>query len=110
MTHEQAVRTMAAERYLLGEMSELERYQFEAHYFECAECAEDVRLGAAIAHEVKTDGRRSAPARTTASVSAARTRSSGGGGSWRTPANLLPWAATAVLALVVAYQAGCGWR
>jgi hypothetical protein len=88
-------------------MSELERYQFEAHYFECAECAEDVRLGAAIAHEVKTAGRRSGHARKPSSGSAARTRSSAGGRSWRTPPNLLPWAAAAVLALVVAYQAGC---
>jgi anti-sigma factor RsiW len=104
MTHEQAARTMAAERYLLGEMSELERYQFEAHYFECAECAEDVRLGAAIADEVKIDGRRSAPARKSAPP-AARAESSARVRAWRVPSSLLPWAAAAVLALVVGYQA-----
>jgi hypothetical protein len=31
MTHEQAVESMAAERYLLDEMSELERHPFEQH-------------------------------------------------------------------------------
>ena len=31
MTHQQAVQSMAAERYLLDEMSELERHRFEEH-------------------------------------------------------------------------------
>lgn len=48
MQHEQAVTSGAAERYLLDEMSELERHRFEAHYFECAECAEEIRLGLAL--------------------------------------------------------------
>ena len=46
MTHEQAVSTLAAGRYLLDEMPEPERETFEEHYFSCAECAEDVRTGA----------------------------------------------------------------
>src|SRR5580692_9218965 len=46
MNHLQAVKTSAPERYLLEEMSELERHAFEEHYFSCADCAEDVRLGA----------------------------------------------------------------
>src|SRR6202040_1349443 len=46
MNHLQAVKTSAPERYLLEEMSELERHAFEDHYFSCADCAEDVRLGA----------------------------------------------------------------
>ena len=45
MTHEKAVQTGASERYLLEEMSELERHAFENHYFSCVECAEDVRTG-----------------------------------------------------------------
>jgi hypothetical protein len=36
------------DRYLLGELSEQERDQWEAHAFECATCAEEVRLGAAL--------------------------------------------------------------
>jgi hypothetical protein len=46
MTHEDALETLASERYLLGDMSELERHLFEDHYFCCAECAADVRDGA----------------------------------------------------------------
>lgn len=48
MRHEQAIESRAAERYQLDEMSELERHLFEAHYFSCQECAEEVRLGMAL--------------------------------------------------------------
>ncbi|HYM11096.1 MAG TPA: zf-HC2 domain-containing protein [Bryobacterales bacterium] len=37
---------MAAERYLLRELSDAERDQFEEHFFDCPACAEDVRMGA----------------------------------------------------------------
>jgi hypothetical protein len=43
MTHEQAVSTLASERYLLDEMPEPERETFEEHYFSCTACADDVR-------------------------------------------------------------------
>jgi hypothetical protein len=46
MVHEEATRLMAAERYLLGELSDAERDQFEEHFFDCPACAEDVRMGA----------------------------------------------------------------
>ncbi len=36
------------ERYLLGELNEEERLQFEEHYFTCEQCAEDVLAGAAF--------------------------------------------------------------
>jgi hypothetical protein len=35
---------MAAERYVLDEMPEIERYRFEEHFFECTDCAETMRL------------------------------------------------------------------
>jgi len=53
MNHLQAVNTSAAERYLLEEMSELERHAFEDHYFSCADCAEDVRVGALMREGLK---------------------------------------------------------
>ncbi len=53
MTHEEAVGSQASERYLLGEMSELERFQFEEHYFGCLECAESVKTGARLAAGVR---------------------------------------------------------
>jgi hypothetical protein len=53
MDHDQAQSTKAAERYLLGEMSEPERFEFESHYFECEECAGDVRAVHALANGIK---------------------------------------------------------
>jgi putative zinc finger protein len=57
MEHSQAQTTKAAERYLLGEMSEPERFEFEEHYFGCDECAGDVRALHALAHGIKVLGR-----------------------------------------------------
>ena len=45
MTHAVAVATHAVERYLLDEMTELERHRFEEHYFDCQDCAADLRAG-----------------------------------------------------------------
>jgi len=45
MDHAQAALESAVERYLLGELKDPERGAFEEHFFECAECAEEVRLG-----------------------------------------------------------------
>ena len=58
MTHQQAIDGMASERYLLDEMSEVERFEFEAHYFDCAECADDVRLGEMLREEARRGGAR----------------------------------------------------
>ena len=46
MEHDQATRRRAAERYLLGELSDAERDEFEEHFFGCPTCAEEVRAGA----------------------------------------------------------------
>jgi Putative zinc-finger len=48
MEHQNAQETMAAERYLLNEMSEEENAAFEEHLFDCQECAADIRAGAAM--------------------------------------------------------------
>lgn len=40
MEHADAVRTMAAEGYVLGDMTEAEIQAFEAHMAECHECLE----------------------------------------------------------------------
>jgi hypothetical protein len=42
MKHEEAITSLAVERYLLGEMGDDERSAFEAHYLNCAECLEAV--------------------------------------------------------------------
>jgi len=43
MDHDTAIRIQAAERYILEEFPPEERAEFEEHFFECPECAEEVR-------------------------------------------------------------------
>jgi hypothetical protein len=43
MDHAEAVRLNAAESYLSGELPEALRDQFEEHYFDCFECANDLK-------------------------------------------------------------------
>ena len=45
MSHDEAVAGMMADKYLLRELPEQQRDEFEAHYFDCADCADDVRAG-----------------------------------------------------------------
>jgi hypothetical protein len=94
MTHEQAIETMAAERYWLGEMTEAEQQAFEAHYFDCAECADGVRADLRMTDGVRAAG---AEARTASPAPPARIA-----GRWKS--SLIPLAAAAVLTLVVGYQ------
>lgn len=53
MDHTEAVQLMATERYLLGELSPEQRDAFEEHFFDCQECAFDVRTEAAFIEEAK---------------------------------------------------------
>lgn len=49
MDHETAVRIQAAERYVLEEFSPEERAEFEDHFFECPECADEIRSASILA-------------------------------------------------------------
>lgn len=53
MDHKQATLTMAAERYLLNQLPPDDRDAFEAHFFSCDECANDLRASAAFLQEAK---------------------------------------------------------
>jgi hypothetical protein len=53
MEHEQAVHNMAVEAYLLDELTPDEREAFEAHYFECAVCADDLRAASKFMEDAK---------------------------------------------------------
>jgi hypothetical protein len=53
MNHAEALKNMATERYLLNELSPELRDAFEEHYFECPECAMDVRAAAVFIDEAK---------------------------------------------------------
>jgi hypothetical protein len=48
MDHKEAVQLQAAVKYVLGELPQAERDSFEEHYFDCRECAVDVKAAAAF--------------------------------------------------------------
>jgi len=89
MTHTEAVESYATERYLLGEMTEAERQAFEAHYFDCDECADDLRAGSRMRDGVAAG-----------LVTAPGTRTAGPSRTF----NYVSWAAAASLALVAGYE------
>jgi hypothetical protein len=98
MDHSEAVRSMATERYLLGELPPDLREAFEGHLFECEECALDVRAGAALVEGMKAEFAAPAPA-----GAGARTRTQRREWfAWLRPAFAVP--AFAVLLLVIGYQ------
>lgn len=55
MNHQDALKEMAVERYLLGELSGASLDRFEEHLFECQECAEDVRAGVTFIDVARTE-------------------------------------------------------
>ncbi len=100
MDHGHALATKASERYLLGEMSEPERFDFESHYFSCESCAEDVRTGAVLARGIKAvcaAGETSAPREPA--------REKRGWFDWLSPAIMAPSAAAVAFAVLAGYQA-----
>jgi Putative zinc-finger len=110
MTHTEAVNSLASERYLLDEMTEPERDDFESHYFECDDCAEDVKIGSLMRDGAKA-GLVAGPQvariatftpvqkRTEEAIITPRSLSQ----AWYRSA-ALPWAVAATLAVVVGYQ------
>ena len=54
MEHQTAVDRQIAERYLLNELDDEEREQFEEHFFTCADCADDIRAGSALVEGTRT--------------------------------------------------------
>ena len=99
MTHQRAVSTLAAERYLLDEMSEIERMAFEEHYFDCADCADEVRVGE-LMRTTALKERLESPA--VSAPKAFERERTGRATRWAT--TIVPWAAAAMLALFTGYQ------
>ena len=100
MNHDEAIRLKAAEKYLLGELNAEFRDQYEDHYFGCAECAQDVRIGA-----VFIDNARDVMGASPAGEIVAKHRPAGSLGWWSAllrPAFAVP--ALAALLLVAGYQ------
>jgi Putative zinc-finger len=101
MDHTEAIRSKAAERYLLGELKGDERNQYEEHFFGCSECALDIKAGATFMDNTR-DALASDKAFVPSTVSKPHPQ------NWFTlflrPAFAAP--ALALLLLVVAYQSG----
>src|SRR5262249_28456042 len=92
MDHNEAVSTLAAERYLLGEMTPAERDAFEAHYFDCVDCADDIRAGAMLRAGVRSGYAATLAMPERRSVLPGRT------------SVIVPWAAAATFALIAGYE------
>jgi putative zinc finger protein len=98
MDHTESIRLMAAEKYLLGELTPEQRDQFEEHFFECQECALDIRAGAALVEHSKVvlaEPVAVSPVRTPVAAEPGRW-------AWLRPAFVVP--VLAVLLVVVGYQ------
>jgi hypothetical protein len=54
MDHTAVVREKMTERYLLNELAAHVRDEFEEHYFDCPECALDIRAGAQFVAHTRT--------------------------------------------------------
>lgn len=97
MKHNEAIESLAAERYILDEMPDAERDAFEAHFFDCAECAEAVRDGREFAVSARECFRRE---QTEAEKPEARKSSPWWKFDWLRFPILAPTAAFALAALV----------
>jgi hypothetical protein len=94
MDHQQATESMATERYLLDELTPEARDAFEEHFFDCQECATDLRATAGFMDAANRELGASPKAMAAASSKPRR-------GFFR-PA--LAWGALAASLLVMAYQ------
>lgn len=102
MDHNEAIRLQAAEKYVLGELPPAVRDAYEEHYFDCAQCAVDVKAAAAFVdagRDILRAQRQDAPA---TGKAAREAKTSGGWFFWLRPAFAVP--AFAVLLLIVGYQ------
>jgi hypothetical protein len=62
MDHQEALQREAVEKYLLDELALEERDEFEEHFFDCQDCAADLKITAAFLDEAKREFRRAPPA------------------------------------------------
>jgi len=97
MDHNEAVQLQAAVKYVLGELSQVQREEYEEHYFDCAECALDLKMLATFADTTREVLRQEKANQ----LEKALLPSRGGWLRWLQPA-LVP--ACAALLLLVGYQ------
>jgi hypothetical protein len=104
MDHSQAVEGMAAERYLLDELTAEAREAFEEHVFDCPVCAMDLRAATVFVEEAKAQlPALTRPLPTPPSTGTVKPKTGRNGWfMWLRPAFAVP--AFATLLLVVGYQ------
>lgn len=98
MDHNEAIQMQAAEKYILGELPTALRDEYEEHFFDCAECALDVKAAAVFADTTREVLRQEKGS----SVSKETIPGRGGWLRWFRPVIAVP--AFAALLLVVGYQ------
>ncbi|MGZ5443981.1 MAG: zf-HC2 domain-containing protein [Thermoanaerobaculia bacterium] len=96
MDHADAIATYATDRYLLGELTAAEADSFEEHYFDCVECADELRVGM----QFMSGGRKLAREATEPAATPAPVVSIAERRPWRTA--WIPAAAAAALVLAIA--------
>lgn len=101
MNHDEVVRQKLTERYLLHELEDQTRDEFEEHFFQCSECALDLRTASEFVETSKIIFLQPSEARL-ASSSMPRKRSTFGWLGWLQPQ--FAAAAMAILIAVVGYQ------
>ena|ERR1700733_2813922 len=97
MDHQQATQLTAVEKYLLDELTPELRDDFEEHFFDCQECATDLRVTAGFIDAAKNEFKIN-PAKKPGPVANSKLRSLS---LWPTA---LVWSALAASLLVIAYQ------
>jgi Putative zinc-finger len=97
MDHSQATQSTVVEKYLLDELAPEEREQFEEHFFDCQECAVDLRATDAFITAAKHELAINPVAKTGIETSNKRAPFS----SWP---STVAWFALAASLLVMAYQ------
>ena len=108
MDHDCAIKSRAAEKYLLGELRGGERDEFEAHFFECAECGEEIR-SADLFIESLREVLAEAPQTQRVTAITAKKEPAGGAGWWTWMGALRPAFAYASLAAVLIISGESVW-
>jgi hypothetical protein len=98
MDHNEALQQQAAEKYVLGELPQALRDEYEEHFFDCAECALDLKTAAAFV-DTSREVMRAERTKPTASDPVP---SRGGWLAWIRPIVAVP--AFATLLIVLGYQ------
>lgn len=106
MDHTDALRLQAAEKYLLNELTDAERGEYENHCFDCPACSEDLKATATFMDASRQLFREGEFAPKVARPEPARehSRQTDGWFAWLKPAFAVP--VFAALLLVIGYQNG----